>query len=108
MLEHTAAESAALAEELRNVVNQAEELLRAVGEDGNEAMSALRERVFEAVDTAKTRLTDLEEQAQRATERVTSAAETYIREHPWATVGIALGAGLIIGSLLARRSGRDG
>lgn len=104
MLEHTAESSAALADELRNVVNQAEELLRAVGDDSNEAISALRDRVFEAVDTAKTRLTDLEQQAERATKRVSAAAETYIRENPWTTVGIAIGAGLLLGALLAHRS----
>lgn len=104
MLEHTAASSAALAEELRNVVNQAEELLSAVGADGNEAVNVLRERVFEAVDTAKTRLSDLEQQAQNATQKVTKAAENYIHEHPWTTVGIAVAAGLLIGALLAHRS----
>jgi ElaB/YqjD/DUF883 family membrane-anchored ribosome-binding protein len=105
MVEHTAESSAALADELRNVVSQAEELLRAVGSDSNEAISALRERVFEAVDTAKNRLSDLEQQAQRATQRVTAATETYIRENPWATLGIAVGAGLLLGTLLAHRSG---
>jgi ElaB/YqjD/DUF883 family membrane-anchored ribosome-binding protein len=105
MLEHTAESSAALADELRNVVNQAEELLRAVGSDSNEAISALRDRVFEAVDTAKTRLSDLEQQAQRATQRVSAATETYIRENPWTTIGIAVGAGLLLGALLTHRPG---
>lgn len=104
MLENTAASSAALAEELRNVVAQAEDLLRAVGEDRNEAVSALRDRVHEAVDTAKTRLSDIEEQAAQATKRITGAAETYIRENPWTTVAIAVGAGLLLGALLTHRS----
>lgn len=102
MLENTAASSAALAEELRNVVSQAEELLRAIGEDGNEAVSALRERVHEAVDTAKTRLSDLEEQAAGATRRAASTVEQYIRDNPWTTVGIAVGVGLLLGALLTR------
>jgi len=107
MLEHTLENSAALAEELRNVVNQAEELLRAVSEDGNEAISALRERVYGAVDNAKTRLADLEQEAQSATQRVTNVAETYIREHPWITVGVAVGLGVLIGTLMRRGSGSD-
>lgn len=108
MLEHTAESSAALAEELRNVVNQAEELLRAVSEDSNETISALRERVYGAVDNAKTRLADLEQEAQRAGQRVANAAESYIREHPWITVGAAVGLGLLIGTLVAGgRAGSD-
>ncbi len=105
MMEHTAASSAALAEELRNVVNQAEELLRAVGEDSGEVISTLRSRVNDAVDTAKSRLSDLEEQATEATRRATSTAETFIRDNPWATVGVAVGVGLLLGALLSRSGG---
>lgn len=105
MLENTAASSAALAAELRNVVDQAEELLRAIGEDGSEAVSALRGRVHEAVDAAKSRLSDLEEQAAGVTKQAASAAEQFIRENPWATVGLAVGVGLLLGALLTRSSG---
>jgi ElaB/YqjD/DUF883 family membrane-anchored ribosome-binding protein len=102
MLENTAASSAALAEELRNVVRQAEELLGAVAGDSSEAVSALRERVYSAVDTAKTRLADLEAQAGEATQRAAVAIENYVRRNPWTTVGVALGAGLLLGALLTR------
>jgi len=105
MLEHTAASSAALADELRNVVRQAEELLGAVADDSSEAVSALRERVYSAVDTAKTRLSGLEEQAQEVTQRAASAVEKYVRENPWTTVGIAVGVGLLLGAWLSRSSG---
>jgi ElaB/YqjD/DUF883 family membrane-anchored ribosome-binding protein len=104
MLEHTAASSAALAEELRKVVDQAEELLRAIGEDGSEVVSTLRARVYDAVDTAKTRLADLEEQAAGVTDRAASSVESYIRDNPWTTVGMAVGVGLLIGALLTRSS----
>jgi ElaB/YqjD/DUF883 family membrane-anchored ribosome-binding protein len=107
MLEHTAESSATLADELRNVVHQAEELLRAVSEDGNETISALRERVFGAVDTAKSRLADLEQEAQRASQRAANVVENYVREHPWVTVGVAVGVGLLVGALIARRPGSD-
>ena len=107
MLEHTAASSEALAEELRNVVNQAEELLRAIGEDGSEAVSALRERVNEAVDTAKTRLSDLEQEAAGVAERTTSSVEQYIRDNPWTSIGIAVGTGLLLGALLRGSGGSE-
>jgi ElaB/YqjD/DUF883 family membrane-anchored ribosome-binding protein len=105
MMEHTAASSAALAEELRNVVRQAEELLRAVGEDTGDVMSTLRSRVHEAVDTAKSRLSDLEEEAVVASRQAASAAEEFIRENPWTTVGVAVGVGLLLGALLTRSGG---
>src|SRR5688500_5862025 len=102
MMEHTAASSAALAEELRNVVRQAEELLGAVAGDSGEAVGLLRERVYSAVDTAKTRLSALEEQAGQMTQRTAVAMENYVREHPWITVGIAVGVGLLLGALLTQ------
>lgn len=104
MLEQTAASSAALAEELRNMIDHAERLLHAMGADGDEAISALRERVHGAMDTAKNRLSALEQQARHSTQRIATVAETYIREHPWTSIGIAIGAGLLLGSLLLHRS----
>jgi ElaB/YqjD/DUF883 family membrane-anchored ribosome-binding protein len=49
MMERTAERSAALADELRNVVIQAEALLQAIAQDKNEAVGVLRERVQSAV-----------------------------------------------------------
>jgi ElaB/YqjD/DUF883 family membrane-anchored ribosome-binding protein len=103
MMEHTVQSSAALAEELRNVVNQAEALLEALGQDKDEALDALRERVHESIDTAKARLTDLEEQATQATQKAALAAETWLRENPWTAVAISASVGLIIGALLVGR-----
>jgi ElaB/YqjD/DUF883 family membrane-anchored ribosome-binding protein len=102
MMEHTVASSAALAEELRNVVRQAEELLRAVGTDKDEAVEALRARVHAAVDTAKTRLADMEKQAQLASQRASIAAEAYLRERPWTVIGGALAFGLVLGAAFTR------
>jgi ElaB/YqjD/DUF883 family membrane-anchored ribosome-binding protein len=102
-MERTAERSAALADELRNVVIQAEALLQAVGADKNEAIGVLRERVYSAVDAARTRLADLEKQASVVTQRASVAAEAYVRENPWTIVGGALAAGLMLGAAFSRR-----
>jgi ElaB/YqjD/DUF883 family membrane-anchored ribosome-binding protein len=102
MMENTAASSAALAEELRNVVRQAEDLLRAIGTDKDAAVEALRERVYTAVDTAKTRLADMERQAHLASQRAAVATEAWVRERPWTVVGGSLAAGLVLGALFTR------
>jgi ElaB/YqjD/DUF883 family membrane-anchored ribosome-binding protein len=103
MLENTSASGAALADELRNVVSQAEQLLQAIGDDGDAAMAALRERVHASIDTARLRLGDLEEEASRVTREAATAAEAYVQEHPWAAVAIGAGVGLLIGALIAGR-----
>jgi ElaB/YqjD/DUF883 family membrane-anchored ribosome-binding protein len=99
MMERTAERGAALVDELRNVVVQAEALLQAVSEDKDEALSALRQRVYTAVDAAKVRLADLEKQAGVVAQRASVAAEAYTRENPWTVVGGATALGLLLGSL---------
>jgi ElaB/YqjD/DUF883 family membrane-anchored ribosome-binding protein len=103
MMEHTIESSAALAEELRNVVNQAEALLDAIGQDRDQALEALRERVHESIDTARARLAGLEEQAERATRSAAATAELWVRENPWTAVAIGASVGLLIGALLTSR-----
>jgi ElaB/YqjD/DUF883 family membrane-anchored ribosome-binding protein len=99
MMENTVASSAALAEQLRNVVRQAEELLRALGTDKDAAVEALKARVHTTVDTAKVRLAEIEQQAQLASQRASVATEAYVRERPWTVIGGAVAFGLVLGSL---------
>lgn len=98
MMERTAERSAALADELRNVVVQAEALLLALAEDKNEAVGVLRERVHSAVSAAKSRLSDLEKQAAQAAQRASVATQAYVRENPWTVVGGAVATGLMLGA----------
>jgi ElaB/YqjD/DUF883 family membrane-anchored ribosome-binding protein len=98
MMERTAEQSAALADELRNVVIQAEALLQALAEDKNEAVGVLRERVQSAVAAAKTRLTDIQTQASVTAQRASVATQAYVRENPWTVVGGAIATGLMLGA----------
>src|SRR5262245_44561470 len=88
-----------LLENLREVVRDGEELLRAGADDMSERGSAARERLSAALDTARETQRRLQERAvegARATDRI-------IRENPYQAVGIALGVGLLIGVLATRR-----
>ena len=98
MMERTAERSAALADELRNVVTQAEALLQALSEDKNEAIGVLRERVKGSVATAKARLAEIERQASVYAQRASVATEAYVRENPWTVVGGAIATGLVLGA----------
>jgi ElaB/YqjD/DUF883 family membrane-anchored ribosome-binding protein len=107
MLERTAAQSAALAEELRNVVRQAEKLVAALSEDRAEAMVELRERVNVALAEAKKRLGDFEEQARQFKDNAGAAVDDYVRENPWTAVGFGAAIGLLLGAWLASDGGRE-
>ena len=102
MMERTAERSAALVDELRNVVVQAEALLQAIGADKDEAISVLRERVSSAVAAAKARIADLEKQAGLLAQRASIASEAYVRENPWTVIGGAAALGLVLGAAFTR------
>ena len=106
MMERTAAETAALAEELRNVMHQAEKLVAALSEDRDQALIELRERMTAALAEARKRLADVEEQARLLKDTAGRAADQFVRENPWTAVGTAAAIGLILGSWLAS-NGRE-
>ena len=101
MMERTAAQTAALAEELRNVMYQAEKLVVALSEDRDEALVELRERMSVALAEGKKRLADFEQQARLLKDTAGRAADQFVRENPWTAVGVGAALGLILGSWLA-------
>ena len=107
MLERTAAESAALADELRNVLHQVEELVHAVGEDRDAAVVAARDKMNGVLDSAKGRLADLERNTTRKAKRLHKNARNYVRDNPWTALSIGAGVGLLLGALLGPGRGRS-
>ena len=101
MMERTAASSAALADELRIVLREVEELIHAIGEDRDDALKEIRNRVTDAVDSAKGRLADIERRTQRKARRIHTAVRTYASGHPWTTLSIGAAVGLVVGAALA-------
>ena len=92
-----------LASDLRIVVADAEELLRATaGQMGEKAVIA-RERIQESLRAAKDKLSRAEEAVVDKTKAAARATDDYVHEHPWGAVGIAAAVGLVIGMLISRR-----
>jgi ElaB/YqjD/DUF883 family membrane-anchored ribosome-binding protein len=88
-----------LLKDLKAVVHDGEELLKAGVHDLSERGAAARERLAAALEAAKETRRKLEERVvagARATDRM-------VREHPYQSVGAAFGVGLLIGILLNRR-----
>jgi ElaB/YqjD/DUF883 family membrane-anchored ribosome-binding protein len=100
MMQRTAAQTAALAKELRSVMQEAEKLVAALGEDRDEALIELRERMGVALTQGKQRLADFEAQARLLEDTASRAADQFVRENPWTVVGVAAATGLILGSWL--------
>jgi ElaB/YqjD/DUF883 family membrane-anchored ribosome-binding protein len=78
--------------ELRNVIADAEDLLRATADQTGPRVQEVRARAEESLRAAK-------EHLQGAGREL----DSQVRENPWAAVGIAAGIGLLIGVLMARK-----
>jgi ElaB/YqjD/DUF883 family membrane-anchored ribosome-binding protein len=92
-----------LVADLKTVMEDAEALLKATSTLTGEKIQEVRARAEESLRNAKVRLSEVEDEAMRRAREVAEAADEYVRENPWQSVGIAAGIGLVVGLLLARR-----
>lgn len=91
-----------LMQDLRIVVADAEELLRATAGQAGEKVSAARERIQENLAAAKQRLAAAQDAVIARTKEAAKVTDEYVHENPWKAVGIAAGVGLVIGMLISR------
>ncbi len=92
---------AALLHDLRALVSEAEKILSGTPDaDGAEAVTTLRAR-FEA---AQERFGELYATARKNVTAGARYTDDAIRANPYQSLAIALGAGLLVGVLLGRRS----
>lgn len=92
-----------LVQDLKLVVADAEELLRATASQAGERAAAARARIEQSLERARVKLDEVESAVADSTRQVANAADEYVHEHPWSAVGVAAGIGLIVGLLMSRR-----
>lgn len=89
--------------DLRAVVSDSEELLAATVGAAGERASAARTRVQESVRAAKVKIEQLDDEMLDRINDAAKATDSYVREHPWGSIGVAAVAGLLVGVLISRR-----
>ena len=88
-----------LVADLKTVTRDAEELLKTVSGERANGSPEMRARLSAAIESAKATYHRLEEKAvagAKATDRV-------IRQHPYESLGVAFGVGLLVGVLVSRK-----
>jgi ElaB/YqjD/DUF883 family membrane-anchored ribosome-binding protein len=85
--------------DMRAVVRDAEQLLAATPEALGEKAHEIRDRLARTLENAKEGCRRLEDKAVDAAK----SADKVIRDHPYQAVGVALGVGLLVGMLVAKR-----
>lgn len=89
--------------DLKTLASDAEDLLKATAGDVSEKAKDARLRVSAALDRAKTTYADLQEHGIESARAAVKQADETIRSHPYESVGIAFGIGILIGAVLRRR-----
>lgn len=103
MNNETAVTKEKLTQDLKIVIADAEELLRATASQVGEKVVVAREKIQDSLQRAKIKLAEAEDVMIDKTKQAARATDEYVHEHPWKAVGVAAGIGLIIGLLIGRR-----
>ncbi|HTN72156.1 MAG TPA: DUF883 family protein [Methylomirabilota bacterium] len=88
--------------DLRSLIGDAEELLKATTSQAGEKIAVARQRIEQSVIEGKKALADAEQVVIKKSKECAEIADDYVRENPWSAVGIAAGLGLVLGLLIRR------
>jgi ElaB/YqjD/DUF883 family membrane-anchored ribosome-binding protein len=89
--------------DLKTLVHDAEDLLKATAGDVSEKAKEARARLGAALERAKSTCQDAQEQTVATAKAAAKKADTVIRDHPYESIGLAFGVGLLIGVLVRRK-----
>ena len=92
-----------IVDEFTTVLNEAEDLLKKVGQETGEKARDLRSMAEQKLLSAKLRIQELEGRAVDQAKAAARVTDDYVHDHPWTSVGVAAGVGFILGVLLTRR-----
>src|SRR3954468_2418101 len=90
-------------QDMRVVISDAEELLRATASQAGEQIAVARERIQDSLHQAKVKLAEADAIVRERARQAARYTDEYVRENPWRAIGIAAGIGLALGIVLARR-----
>jgi ElaB/YqjD/DUF883 family membrane-anchored ribosome-binding protein len=90
-------------QDLKASAHDSEALLIATAGDLSEKAKGARARLTDALRRAKAACAQLQEQTIASAKVVGKRADIVIREHPYQSIGIAFGIGLVVGLLVARK-----
>ena len=92
-----------LISDLKLVVTDAEELLRATAAQAGEKATVARERIQASLASAKQQLDDTRLEMIERGKQVGDATDELVHEHPWHAIGVAALAGVVVGIMIGRR-----
>ena len=92
-----------LMQDLRTLVADADELLKAIANVSGQEIAAARVKVEESLSAAKAGLTVAQASIIAKAKLAAKVSDDYVRANPWIAIGIAAAVGAVLGALIARR-----
>lgn len=92
-----------LVADMRTVLGDTEQLLKAVVSQSGEKLAALQPRIEENLRKARVRLAEFERVATEQARAAAQATDAYAHEHPWKVAGFTALIGVAVGLLIGRR-----
>jgi ElaB/YqjD/DUF883 family membrane-anchored ribosome-binding protein len=97
---HAGAAREKLVSDLKVLIDDVEDLVKATADQAGDSLSSLRQRLMQRLDEGRETLSEQQKVVGDVTRQATRGAVDYAQHNPWNVVGIALGIGLIIGLIL--------
>jgi ElaB/YqjD/DUF883 family membrane-anchored ribosome-binding protein len=92
-----------LATDLKTVVTDAEDYLRASVGQAGQGYAAARSNLEQSLAAAKAQIADAQRAIGEKTRAAARATDSYVHDRPWESIALGASVGLLLG-LLARRS----
>ncbi len=98
-----AEDKSSLADALRRMIDETEQLLRSAASSGDQKFQVVREKLVEQMRQMRTQLAEYDEIGRQKAKDAARATDESVHAHPYAAMAVAAAAGMLIGFLAARR-----
>jgi ElaB/YqjD/DUF883 family membrane-anchored ribosome-binding protein len=89
--------------DLKAVMSSAEDLLRVTASNASAEYTATKHKLERSLSNARDEMDRLEHAALLKARHAARAADLYVHDHPWQSIGVGAALGLVIGVLIGRR-----
>lgn len=89
--------------DVKLVIADTEELLRATAGQAGDKIADIRAKTQDRLAAAKIKLAEAEAAVVDKAKQAGRVADDYVHDNPWRSVGVAAGFGFIVGLLIGRR-----
>ncbi|MEJ2767927.1 DUF883 family protein [Mycetohabitans sp. B46] len=92
-----------LMSDIKTVLSDAEDLLKQAASTTGERATELREKALTRLKQAKEKAADVQVVVVEKGKKAVRATDDYVHDHPWTSIGVAAGVGVLIGLLINRK-----